>query len=354
MWVNRLTFAPDGGRLTALCGDGMLRAWDCASGRELRIGEGGALGPRWPSRLSFAPDGRSLLVVDNEAWVAELISGQRRARLSLPPGPPLATAWSPDGTLVACSQADGMVRLFVAATGQEVVMRERAEQIHEGKPVPVLAPAPLHDELVSAVTSMAFSPDGRLLACGGHTGLITVWKVPALPPPAPSTALRRAALWDELGHPEAGAAGRALAALTEAPGPAVELFRQRLRQGEAHADPRRLEKLIAELDNDDFVVREQAQKELAAAGSAAVDALRQALAKDPSPEVRRRLQRLLAPYDRPGTQPARLRAVRAVEVLERIGTPPARRLLQDLVGKVGDAVVEQEIKDSLRRLDERK
>jgi YD repeat-containing protein len=348
---NRLIFAPDGGRLVAQTGDGIIHIWDCATGREIRIGGDTTMGMRWPWLLTFAPDGRTLLVLDAEVWIAEIVSGQRRARLVLPPGQATAMAWSPDGRLVASAHADGRVRLFVAATGEEVTARPRGEK--GGAPGEDPSES-LHDERVGQVQSLAFSPDGRLLACGGSTGLIILWQVPAPPAPAALSPERRSALWADLATPDAVAAGRAVAALAAAPGSAVELLRQHLRPGETRIDPRHLEKLVADLDSDEFVVREQAQRELAAAGAAAVDVLRQALAKDPSAEVRRRLQRLLAPFDRADAPPARLRGVRAVEVLERIGTPQARELLQALAGKMGDAVIEQEIQDSLRRLAHRK
>ncbi len=352
--VNGLICAPDGSRLLALCGDGTMRVLECATGRHMSIQRAAANFLAWGRRPGFAPDGRSLLIHDSDVWIAEVVSGQQRCHLVSASAQPVATAWSADGRLVACGLANGQVRVFDAASGQEIVMRQPDQQMHDGNADPVLAPVLMCDERLGTVESLAFSPDVRLLASGGSTGLITVWKVPSLPPQKPWTAERRSSLWAALADPDAGPAGHAIADLVAMPSPAVELLQQRFRPGESHVDPGRLQKLIADLDADEFVVREQAQRELAAAGPDAVEPMRQALAKDPSAEMRRRLRKLLEPYERAETQPARLRAVRAIEVLERIGTPQARGVLQGLAGKMADAEIEQEIKDSLRRIDARK
>jgi hypothetical protein len=89
----------------------------------------------------------------------------------------------------------------------------------------------------------------------------------------------------------------------------------------------RLVRLLADLDSAEFAVREAASQELEGLGTTVRPALRQALEARPSPEVRRRLERLLArPVWRP-TSASDRRALRAVAVLERIGTTPARELL---------------------------
>jgi hypothetical protein len=54
------------------------------------------------------------------------------------------------------------------------------------------------------------------------------------------------------------------------------------------------------------------------------------------------------------TRPRSLQAVRAVEVLERIGTPAARKLLADLAWRVRDPLLEREIAESLDRLGQRR
>ena len=87
--------------------------------------------------------------------------------------------------------------------------------------------------------------------------------------------------------------------------------------------------MIADLDGIDFKVRDKANGELFDIADQAATAMEKALASHPSLETRRRLEALL---EKSGTrsmilQGDRLRAYRAVEVLERIGTPEARSLL---------------------------
>jgi hypothetical protein len=142
----------------------------------------------------------------------------------------------------------------------------------------------------------------------------------------------------------------AIRALVAAPDPAVELLRQRLAERSDRPDSARLEKWIAELDHDEFVVREKAMRNLAAAGSQAEPLMRHALGKHPSPEVRRRIQELLEHLVSGTVAAEDLRTLRAIEVLERIGTSAARYVLVDLAKRTADAEVAEEIKASLQRL----
>jgi hypothetical protein len=81
--------------------------------------------------------------------------------------------------------------------------------------------------------------------------------------------------------------------------------------------------------------------------------LRKALDKDVSTEVRERITELLNRIAKNGVAPERLRGLRAVEVLEHVGTPQARQLLAELARQVNDPALEQDIQASLERLGER-
>jgi hypothetical protein len=79
-------------------------------------------------------------------------------------------------------------------------------------------------------------------------------------------------------------------------------------------------------------------------------ALRQALKEKPSAEVRRRVGALLAALK--GVPPPNtLRALRAVWVLERVGTPEARQLLGALAKGAPGARQTVEAQAALARLD---
>jgi hypothetical protein len=104
------------------------------------------------------------------------------------------------------------------------------------------------------------------------------------------------------------------------------------------------------LDDDEFTVRERASAELAKLGEGAREVLEAARQTTKSAEVRRRAQELLDKLQGPVPSPEVLRSLRAVEALERIGSPDARRLLEELAGGAPPARLTQEAKASMERL----
>jgi HEAT repeat protein len=88
-------------------------------------------------------------------------------------------------------------------------------------------------------------------------------------------------------------------------------------------------------------------------GKAAEAALRRALADKPSLELQQRAEALLRHLDEPGPTQEFLRGVRAIETLERIGTPEAQRLLQKFV-EATDPRLGREAKASLERVNRRR
>src|SRR5262249_43685453 len=113
-------------------------------------------------------------------------------------------------------------------------------------------------------------------------------------------------------------------------------------------DRKRLAGLLADLDSDDFDTRHKAYQELEKLGPTAEPTLRAALAGRPSLEVWRRIQSLLRRLE--GDQ---LRAARAVEGLEWVNTPEARRLLGTLARGAAGARLTAEATAALRRLEGR-
>ena len=75
-----------------------------------------------------------------------------------------------------------------------------------------------------------------------------------------------------------------------------------------------------------------------------------ASADQKSAERRRRAELLLIKLAGPLTLPDRLREVRAIEVMEQIGSPEARELLQVLAKGAPGAGLTEEAKASLERL----
>src|SRR5262249_47089835 len=148
--------------------------------------------------------------------------------------------------------------------------------------------------------------------------------------------------WEDLGG-DAGKAYRAIGALAAAPDQAVPFLTERVRPAAA-PDAKRVAKLLVELDDERFEVREQASKELGGLGCLAEPALRKALDGRPSAEARRRLTALLEKVTAATPTPEEVRAIRVVEALEQAGTATARRLMTDLAGGTPEARLTREAK----------
>src|SRR5262249_24321843 len=99
-----------------------------------------------------------------------------------------------------------------------------------------------------------------------------------------------------------------------------------------------------------FAVRATAEKELLHLGDLAAPALEQALAGKPSLELRRRAELILASLKEGAVNnPALLRSLRAVEVLERIGNAEARQVLT-LLAKGTESRQSRVAQEALQRL----
>ena len=114
----------------------------------------------------------------------------------------------------------------------------------------------------------------------------------------------------------------------------------------------RLRKLLADLDSNEPQRREAASQQLAELAEQAEPALYEALNAKPSPEQRRRIEALLAS---PSVvrSPEKLRAVRAIQVLELCDGPEARQALETLAKGAPEARLTRETKRSLERLAKR-
>jgi hypothetical protein len=181
-----------------------------------------------------------------------------------------------------------------------------------------------------------------------------VWDVcgPARQPQLVSAGLRPSELenlWANLGHSDAGKAYEALSTLAASPGQTVPFLRKQL-QPAAGNDDQRIARLIGELDGETFTVREKARAELEKLGDLAEPALRTVLAKKPSLEVRVRAERLLKRLEGNTLSEESLQALRAIELLERIGTPEARQVLEHLAKGLEGARLTEEAQASLERL----
>jgi hypothetical protein len=172
----------------------------------------------------------------------------------------------------------------------------------------------------SSVTAAAFAPDGRTLTTGHLDGSALVWDVTPAQRRVTATAEREAGslerAWTALAGEDAAAAQVALATLSASPEQATAFLRNRLRPA-APLDASAAQ-LVADLDSDEFRVREAAARELVHLGPQVEAPLRAALAANPSAELRRQAEALLEKLEGPPADVETLRQLRAIAALERL------------------------------------
>jgi WD40 repeat protein len=183
-----------------------------------------------------------------------------------------------------------------------------------------------------------FTRDGRRLITSGADNL--VWDLDEL---AGRVPLDRA--WDELGSPDGRRAFAAVNSLIAAPRQALAILGKRLPP--PAVDAKQVRKWIDDLGSDSFARRSDADAELAALGDQIRSHLLEASKSRLPLEARRRVRRLIGRID---DQPASLQRVRSVEVLQRIGSPEARKLLEKLAAGEADARSTIEAKEALAHL----
>jgi WD40 repeat protein len=285
------------------------------------------------ARVVFSPDGKTLAAAGPDRRIAlwDVASRWERRQYSLPNETEPAwqgsnLAFSPDGkTLVTTSWGREPIRLWEVATGREIRRFEGQERIR----------------------ALAFSHDGTTLTTGGdadHAAL--VWDVTGLRrggrlPRTRLTAEELEQLWSDLAGYRARRANRAVWKLVTAARQAVPFLAEHL----APLPAERVAQWVKDLDNKRYAVRARATQELERGLDEVEPVLRRALKGGPSPEVRHRLERLLA-----RVPSERLRLGRAVAVLERLQSPPARDLLARFAKRSPEARLTQEAKAALERL----
>lgn len=318
--VGYMACSPDG-KVVAMAERSAVRICDMATGRLLRrLGNAGS--------LAFSPNGL-FLAIGVSFW--EVGTGKELFRIvEAGMGGVFGGAFSPDGRTLATSSWDGQVRLWELATGQ-------IRRTFKG-----------HTDRLFRV---AFSRDGREVASGGVEGSVLVWDCtdPGAKDRPALTTSELAALWDLLAYGKAEKAYQAEWRLWAAGQQTVAFMEKNLRPiSKEFVSP--LAEAIVGLEENRQELRDAAMNELDRFGSLAEPTLRKALADTHSPEARARMEYLLEKQESNFPSGGLLRSLRAIEVLEQIGTPQARQLLESIAAGHPQAALTREAKASVQRM----
>lgn len=280
--------------------------------------------------LDFSPDGRLVTAMiqpskeadpDREGEevraLIETATGQEIVRLKWKAPNKIAFAFDNRSLIVSDHHH---LSVWDAVTGEKRHQRAWPNNIKESK----------DEDGFNYVPTVAPLPGGRVAASMAE-GDILVWDLQPSTGPnrAPERRMGREeleSLWSDLAG-DAGKAYRAIARLTNAPSESIAFLQEKLRPS---VEDKRIAKLLADLDSDSFEAREKATRELTRLYAQAEPILRTALESQPSLEMRRRIEVILSePRWAPPPSPRKLRAI---AVLEYVGTPEAQRLVEKLAG----------------------
>jgi WD40 repeat protein len=406
--ARTLTFSRDGKTLFTAAEDKSLCAWTVAGGKELRrhaidtppTFHGKHHNYERPYQ-AFSPDGRMLVAGfssralpnndlkrnwkdGNSQWHFSVSTGERGywwSRLSPQLG---SLVLAPDGRTFAGVGRGGTLDLYELATGMKrlslrpVRTDNHAKALYESPlafaPEGRLLAAAGHDETTvglydvatgrlvrtlrpgqGQITALAFV-GGDVLATGGSDTTILLWDVAdaRLQTRLPALALSAAdfaKLWKQL---ETDSPHESIWKLS-AGAKTVGFLRKRLQPVAAPA-PGQVARWLMELNDDSFAVREKAMQALQQLEELAEPALRAYLRKKPPLEGRRRAARLLRALANQQASPTseQLRTLRALEVLENIGTAESRALVAELARGAGEAWLTRETQATLQRLRDRR
>ena len=329
---------------TALTANGRLLAVATRDGavRVYGLSRSGSVETYWGKRVqradrhtvAFSPDGRLLAYTSTgRVSIVETISGRplRSLERKFGEGDIRAVAFSLDGRHIGAGTdgPDPVVRVWDVENGAE-----RASFAgHAGR-----------------VNAIAFAPNGRTLASAGSDTSVLLWKVPSPSDDAKPMATNDA--WEALDSLDPAIAYRAMGTMAADASRSVPLIQSGFR--DAGTREKKILRWMRELDHDEYRVRETASRSLIKAGLRASPALTDTSRTKMGPEGEQRVRVILETFEamelhvpESGLYAEPLRQVRAVRVLELIGGPTSRRVLEEIATGPADARPTREAKAAL-------
>jgi RNA polymerase sigma factor (sigma-70 family) len=325
--IQTVAFSSDGNMFCTGSNKGFVALWDGRTGEEIARLQGHT---DRVDCVRFFPDNKFVVSISIDGTTRVWDVSTAKVVRQLPrPGPQFATAITPDSRMLATVGGDSFIRLWELATGQE-----RAKfPYRRGR-----------------IWTMTFLNDGKTLITGCADSTALCWDVTGRDRQhvvKPLSAEESQTEWDQLFGRKADRAYEALWTLVEHPEQTLENLKKEL-QPSPKVDAKQIKQWIADLDADEFDVREKASDALRKAGDMAWPAMKKALENPPSFEVKTRLTQLLQ-NDPLQASDQQLRMLRSLELLEHLQTPEARRFVESLAGGAPESWLTREAKGILKR-----
>ncbi len=199
------------------------------------------------------------------------------------------------------------------------------------------------------VRALAFAPDSKTFFSASNDGTVLRWDWLGLDLKQDNAARLDEQTWSDLAGRRANRVYAALQQLSASDARCVPFLKERL-QLLPVATREMMDRLKRDLDDDNFKVRDAAERELAALGEQAIGPLEETLLLRPSAEAERRIRKLLKERETDLYPPDELRRMRAVLMLERIGNADAKKSLETLAASKANVASVRQAREALERL----